>query len=208
MEHKRPAGSPLPERLRRVLSNLGKIRPLAAGEALFRRGDAAIAVFEVESGSVRMVRDTVDGHQAVLHSAGSGQWLAEAALFSKTYHCDAIATQASQVRSFPKREFLKALRSDSGLSLDFMFYLAQQVQDLRTRLEQRNIRSAQERVLQYLIAAADESGWVRLNGTLMDLSGELGLSHESLYRTLATLERRRIISRKPGAIFLLRQGGL
>ena len=41
-----------------------------------------------------------------------------------------------------------------------------------------------------------------LSGTLMDLAAEIGLSHESLYRTLAALEREGAIARNGDAIVL------
>ncbi len=56
--------------------------------------------------------------------------------------------------------------------------------DLRTRIEQRNIRSARERVRHFLILNAKANGRVfELRGTLKDLAAELGLTHEALYRT-------------------------
>ena len=63
--------------------------------------------------------------------------------------------------------------------------LARQVMTLRTRLEQRNIHSARDRVRHYLAINADPSGrTVVLSGTLKDMAAELGLTHEALYRTL------------------------
>jgi CRP-like cAMP-binding protein len=184
--------------------DLAKSRDLRGGEVLFRQGDPVSAIYEVETGRMRMVRHTVDDRVAVLHTAGRGQWIAEAALFSEHYHCDAIASAPTRVRSFPKRQMLQAILGDTRLAVGFMSSLAQQVHELRTRLEQRNIRSARERVTQFLMASADaRSGSVPLRGTLMDLAEEVGLSHESLYRTLAALESDRLISRTKDKITLL-----
>jgi DNA-binding MarR family transcriptional regulator len=46
------------------------------------------------------------------------------------------------------------------------------------------------------------SGTLRLGGTLMDLAAEIGLTHEALYRTLASLERDGAIARTKGRITL------
>jgi CRP-like cAMP-binding protein len=81
--------------------------------------------------------------------------------------------------------------------------LARQVQALRARLEERTIRSARDRVLRRLVLAADAGGGtLRLGGTLMDLAAEIGLTHEALYRTLASLERDGAIARTKGRITL------
>ena len=71
------------------------------------------------------------------------------------------------------------------------------------QLEIRNIRSARERVLSHLfLAAGADSRTVRLDGTLMDLAGEIGLSHEVLYRTLAALEAEGLIARTRSTLTL------
>jgi len=75
--------------------------------------------------------------------------------------------------------------------------------NLRTRIEQRNIRSARERVRHYLALNVGADGrTVELAGTLKDLAAELGLSHEALYRALAALERAGAIKRGKGKIAL------
>jgi len=76
---------------------------------------------------------------------------------------------------------------------------------LRTRLEQRNIRTARDRVRHYLAVSADVDGrTVALSGTLKDVASELGLTHEALYRTLAEMEADGEIERRKGAIRLLK----
>ena len=79
--------------------------------------------------------------------------------------------------------------------------------NLRTRIEQRNIRSAHERVRHFLkLNVGVDRRTVNLRGSLKDLANELGLTHEALYRTLAALERASEIKRSKGRIFLLRGG--
>jgi len=189
----------LPDRIRR----LSRTRLLEAGEALFRQGDRANAIFEVEEGRLRLVRHTIDNRPVALHTARAGELLAEAALFADRYHCDAVAVSASRVRLYPKRALLAAFRGDPALGERFMAVMAHQIHALRRRLEERNIRSARERVLSHLALAADaDSRTVTLDGTLMDLAGEIGLTHEVLYRTLAALEKDGIIARTRSTITL------
>jgi CRP-like cAMP-binding protein len=191
---------PAPIRQRSIL------RKLESGEALFRQGEKVSAIFEVEEGRLRLIRHTIDSHPVTLHTARPGELLAEAALFADRYHCDAVAAVASRVRAYPKRQLLTAFRGDSDLAERFMAVLAHQVHSLRSRLEERNIRSARERVLHHLVLTADDDGrTVHLDGTLIDLAAEIGLSHEVLYRTLAALERDGVIARTRAAITLLRR---
>jgi CRP/FNR family transcriptional regulator, dissimilatory nitrate respiration regulator len=85
----------------------------------------------------------------------------------------------------------------------FTAMLARQVMNLRTRLEQRNIHSARDRVRHYLSLNAGTDGrTVTVAGTLKDLATELGLTHEALYRTLADMAAAGEIERLNGKIRL------
>ena len=84
-----------------------------------------------------------------------------------------------------------------------MALLAHEVHDLRARIEERNIRSARERLLHHLARTADPDGrTMPIDGTLMDLAAEIGLTHEVLYRTLADLERDGSIARSGRGLML------
>jgi len=180
------------------------VRELKAGESLFRRGDRAAAIFAVERGRLQLIRYAGD-HRVILHTANAGHLFAEAALFASTYHCDAVAAVLSRVRTYPKRAVLAAVRADPERGERFMAVLAREIQRLRTRLEERNIRSARERVLHHLLLSAGEDGrTVRLDGTLMDLAAEIGLTHEALYRALAALSKEGTIARRGSDIRLRR----
>jgi len=186
-----------------------KLRELEAGEALFHQGDRATAIYAVEQGRLRLIRHTVDQREVVLHTARAGELFAEAALFSSAYQCDAVAAIASRVRAYPKRDILAAFRGNPALAERFMAVLAHQIHALRARLEERNIRSARERVLHHLALAAGIDGrTVRVDGRLMDLAAEIGLTHEVLYRTLAALEKEGAIVRTRSGIVLRKAKGI
>lgn len=177
-------------------------RKLKAGEALFRLGDKPLNFYEVIAGRVRLSRVDSSGREVILYVAGPSETLAEASLYSAAYHCDAIASTAATLRAYPKAALLAAFAKDRKAAQAFTATLARQVMNLRTRIEQRNIRSARDRVRHYLTVNAD-AGVVTLRGTLKDLAAELGLTHEALYRTLGALERSGEIKRGRGRIALL-----
>lgn len=182
-----------------------ELEQLAAGDVLFGQGDVVTAIYAVESGRMRLVRRTVDDHLVVLHTARAGDLFAEAALFSETYHCDAIAAVPSRVWKYPKGQLLAALRVNPDLSEAFMARMASQTQALRSRLELRNIRSARERIFQHLLLSAGADGrTITMDGQLQDMAADLGLTREAFYRTLAALEADGVISRQEGVIVIRR----
>jgi CRP/FNR family transcriptional regulator, dissimilatory nitrate respiration regulator len=181
----------------------GVDRVLAAGQALFHLGDPTAGIYEVLRGQLQMVRVSSSGREVVLHVAAAGDLFAEASLFSPTYHCDAIAKTAATVRLYPKAKVLAEFRRNPQAAEAFMALLAREIMSLRSRLEQRNIRSARERVEHFLALNAGADGrTVPLRGTLKDLAGELGLTHEALYRALAELTADGAIKRSKNKIVL------
>jgi CRP-like cAMP-binding protein len=184
----------------------GVERRLAAGEALFRQGKRPVGLYEIIGGKVRLVRVDRAGREAVLYTAGAGDTIAEASLFASAYHCDAIASTEALVRLYPKTTVLAAFRRDAKAMQAFTAMLARQVMNLRTRLEQRNIHSARDRVRHYLAVNVGTDGrTVVLPGTIKDLAGDLGLTHEALYRTLADMASKGEIERDKGTIRLSRK---
>jgi CRP-like cAMP-binding protein len=178
-------------------------RSLSAGQTLFRAGARTAGLYEVVKGKLRLVRVDRNGREAVLHTAAAGDTIAEASLFSATYHCDAIAMTDAIVRLYPKAVVLAELQSNPKAAQAFAAMLAHQVMTLRTRLEQRNIHSARDRIRHYLAVNAGADGrTVALAGTLKELAGELGLTHEALYRTLAEMTASGEIERRKRTIRL------
>jgi CRP/FNR family transcriptional regulator, dissimilatory nitrate respiration regulator len=181
---------------------LARVEQLPAGAHLFRQGDGVTAIYQVEAGCLRLERTTSSGSTIALHTARAGEMLAEAALFSRNYHCDAVALKESRVRVFPKAAVLASLTPGSPAHA-LLAVLARQLMRARQRIELRNIRSAKERVMLFLDLGADRMGRIALDGPLQDLAAEIGLTREALYRTLASLERERRIARGAGAIRIM-----
>ncbi len=178
-------------------------RGLEAGEALFRQGDEARAVFCVEHGRLRLTRQGADGSAVSLHVARAGSLFAEDSLFAAHYHCDATAETDARVRVYPKAAVLLFLRAHPDLNLAFSAYLARQVQRLRGRQEIMRLPGARDRVVAWLTQLGAADGTVALDGPLSAAAGEIGLTHEALYRTLAALVREGRLERPDRRIFRL-----
>lgn len=182
----------------------GSARSLRAGEALFRRGDEARAVFHVEHGRLRLMRFGADGSAVTLHVARAGSLFAEAALFASHYHCDAVAETDSRVRAFPKAALLLYLRAHPDLNLAFSAYLAREVQRLRGRQEVMRLPAARDRVVAWLTQLGAAEDAIALDRPISVAAQEIGLTHEALYRTLAALVAEGRLERPGKRVFRLR----
>jgi CRP/FNR family transcriptional regulator, dissimilatory nitrate respiration regulator len=178
------------------------------GEAVFRQGDPASAIFVVETGRVRLARVLAHGVSLPLHVAEAGDSFAEASLSAAHYHCDAVAEADSVVLALPKADLLAALSNNPAHALAVAKALASQVRDLRARLELRNVRPATARVLSWLrLHAAGDPPRVPLARSWTLVAEELGLTREALYRALAKLERQELIRRERGLVCLRGSAG-
>ncbi len=153
---------------------------ISSGDVLFRVGETPTGFYFLSSGEMHLLRYTEIGDAIPIHRAFSGQCFAEASLFSKAYHCDAVAQRDCELARMDRIQTLKFMEADSLFARNVSAYLAQQVQDYRRILELRSIRSAQERVL-----AAIAEGWMK--GNIMSFAGQIGLTHEAAYRALSAL---------------------
>ena len=183
-------------------------RSLARNEVLFRQGDRVTAIYFIEKGRLRLERRTFDGRSLIVGTTPAGEFFVEAALFADIFHCDAVATEPSRVRVYPKATVLNALRTDSASAMSFLALVSNQVMELRQHIELMKVRSAKERVMLYLdLHAGPDGHMVSLRGQLQDVASELGLTREAYYRTLASLEREGAIERTGERILLKRSFG-
>jgi CRP/FNR family transcriptional regulator, dissimilatory nitrate respiration regulator len=171
------------------------LRRLSAGSPLLRQGDKSIGMFFLTTGRLRMQRVTPDGGMVTLHVVRPGETFAEASLFADSYQCDIIAESDAEVWLYPKGDLTRRLRENPDSLWELTAGLARSLHGMRLRYELKQIRSAPERILQFLRLRDDGTGVYRATGTLKEMATELGLTHEALYRALATLERQKHIRR-------------
>jgi len=186
----------LPTYLPAALRTLGNQIACPKDGWVFRKGDAVRAVFLVLDGEIRLSRFAKDGGEIALHRAGRGEFFAEAALNTPRYHCNAIASQATTLLAFPASKVRELLDKDPEFAHQWVALLARQLHAARARLERLALKSAAERVLHFLHTEGKGPRCeVALAGSVKDLARELGLTHESLYRTLARLEQDGVVTR-------------
>lgn len=182
-----------------------KSKSLIKEELLFRQGDAASHIYAVKKGCIKLVRYTIEGYQVNMHVAHGGESFAEAALFSEIYHCNAEAVSPATVLCYPKDQVLKMLHGNAEKSMEYIAFLSRQIRSMRTLLELRSVRSAPQRIFQFLLLQANpQTLEVSSKGTYKDMAYELGLAHESFYRGLAKLEKEGKIKRSPGTIKIIK----
>ncbi len=154
-----------------------------SGRALFRRGDPVSDMHVVVDGLIHLVRYQEDGSVLILQRAGPGSILAEASLYSATYHCDAVAFRAAETRVYAKAGLKKLLAKNPQFSDVWAKYLAQELQNARLRSEILALRTVSERLAAWI---AWNGGHLPPRGEWKLLASEIAVSPEALYREIAS----------------------
>ena len=155
---------------------------LGAGDYLFRQDDRIVHMHLVTEGEVHLVRHLPHGGRIVLQRAGPGALLAEASLYSTSYHCDAVAAQAACTLACDKRAMAQLLDSKPGYATAFARHLALQVQAARQRAEIVSLRTVREKLDAWL---AVNNGTLPEKGQWKLVAHEIACSPEALYREMS-----------------------
>lgn len=159
-----------------------RLLAFAAAETLVRRGARPRHMFYVLDGEIRLVRHTASGDKVILQRGRHG-FIAEASMEAAAYHCDIEAFEAGRLLTLPIPLFRQTLDADTGFRRAWASRMAVEIRRLRAQNERLHLHKAADRVLHYL-ASEGTDGVVTLTQSRKAWAAELGLSHESLYRTL------------------------
>lgn len=172
-------------------------------QLVFKNGSPAAAVFRVLEGEVHLLRHAPDGTAIVIHRARAGDFFAEASLFSRRYHCDALSVRPSACLRLPANALRQALQQDPALALEWIAALSGNLRRQRSSLERMALKGTRARIVHYLVDRGD-NGRLALDQSLIEWARELGVSHEALYRTLAAMEKEGSLTRNGAALQLLK----
>lgn len=188
------------------LQSASSVLTFEPGSIVFAQGSPALGFYEVLSGRVRMERPTVTGKHVSLYVAGTGDFLAEASLFSDVYHCDATALVRSTLRIYPKENVLAEFEGGIDFAKAYTAMVTRSLLAVRVRNERLMLHSARDRIRHYLdLNVGAEDRTLTIKGPLKDLAAELGLTHEVLYRTLARMSDDGEIERNENVVRLINQ---
>ena len=186
---------------------------LPKGRLLFLSGDPLHGFFIVRAGSIKLSRINCEGKEQVLHVFRAGESFAEEALVSEAgFPGDASALEDSVVLLVQKAGFLDLLRRQPELSLCILSAAAQHTNDLMNLVADLKLLDVQTRLVKWLVtdcqqhrAQPDSQGrrCVELSMTKRVLAAELGISSETLSRTLAKLSEQGLLLVNGNRITLL-----
>lgn len=163
-------------------------------DRVFLAGEKPVWMFYVISGEVTLERGGMQGEPVVLQRTRQG-FISEASLKVSRYHCDAVAMTDTHVIKVPIKILTQTLDQDPAFASRWISMLNAEVRRLRLHLERLNMKSIRDRLI-HLIETEGKDGKFPIPSGLKTLAGELGVTHEALYRVIATLQSENFLKRE------------
>ena len=167
---------------------------------VFHAGDMPVWMFYVVSGEVTLERSGMHGESVVLQRTRQG-FISEASLKVDRYHCDAVAISDTHVIKVPVKTLTQSLDQDPAFASRWIYMLNSEVRRLRLHLERLNMKSIRDRLI-HLIETEGKDGQFPIPSGLKTLAGELGVTHEALYRTIAALQSEGLLIKENARLIL------
>ncbi len=186
------------------------LRTLQKDEMLFREGDKADGFYVLQTGRISIFRLTPDGREQIICMFGPSESFAEAALATvETYPANAVATESSQVILVHKTHFRELVCKKPELALHMLASMSMHLKHLVQTIHDIKGRQIEGRLADWLLQHAPaESTPFDLPMSKKMLAGQLGVTSETLSRTLARFKREGLIEVTGPRIHVLNGSGL
>ena len=172
------------------------------GDYLFHQGKKPEYMFFIVSGEAVLTRISSHGEPTTLQRCKGG-FVSEASLLVDAYHCDAIATHNGQAITLPIKSLREAL-ADSKFSMKWVQLLSKEIMRLRTQSERLGLKDIRSKLI-HLIETEGKQGVLKLQSDFKSIASEIGVTHEALYRAIATLEKEGFLEKHPNSLELLKK---
>ena len=172
------------------------------GDYLFHQGKKPEYMFFIVSGEAVLTRISSHGEPTTLQRCKGG-FLSEASLLTDAYHCDAIATHNGQAITLPIQSLRDAL-ADSKFSMKWVQLLSKEIMRLRTQSERLGLKDIRSKLI-HLIETEGKQGVLTLQSDFKSMASEIGVTHEALYRAIASLEKEGLLRKQSNSLELLKK---
>jgi len=172
------------------------------GDYLFHQGEKPEYMFFIVSGEAVLTRMSSHGEPTTLQRCKGG-FLSEASLLTDAYHCDAIVTSSGQAITLPIKSLRDAL-TDSKFSIKWVQLLSKEIMRLRTQSERLGLKDIRSKLI-HLIETEGKQGVLTLQSDFKSMASEIGVTHEALYRAIASLEKEGLLRKQSNCLELLKK---
>ncbi len=174
------------------------IEHLAAGQSLFFEGDIAKHLFEVVEGSLRIFKIISDGRRVITGFLHAGDIVGVSLKNHYLYSAEAIVDV--RVRRLVRKTFEAEIARCPDLRPEVFSHLCDEMAAAQDQMVLLSCKNAEERVCTFLRKQIKRGSGLQGNGVLvelpmtrLDIADYLGLTIETVSRTMTKLTQRGIL---------------
>lgn len=188
-----------------------KMIDLKEGETLFHHGDSVENFYYVQSGLIKLYRQSPDGHEKIFELEGTGRMFAEALMFygQTSYPVSASAMKKSTLISISTRKFLHIIKKSPDTSMMIMGDLSRRLHELINEIENLSLLTGRNRVATYFLDQTLIKGEeFKLDIPKNAIASMLSLQPETFSRLLKELCNHNVLQVRDSHIRILDQNQL
>lgn len=190
-------------------------RAVRRGEALYRAGDSFDNLYAVRSGSLKTVMAHRDGREQVTGLRLAGDPLGLDGISADNHTCSAVALEDSSVCIVPYAALKHFCRETIAMQDRLHRLMSEQLYRESAQMMVLGSLSADERVAAFLLDVSERNGQrgyshaeFNLRMTRDDMGSYLGMTLETVSRTLSRFQKRGLIETQGKLIRILDLEGL
>lgn len=182
-----------------VIASMTAHKCVAKDAYLFWEGAPVHGFYVVQTGAIKLHRLNLKGQEQVFHVFRSTESFAEETMLSDSgYPADASATEDSRVLLVQKAPFVRLMKTHRELALRLLKAVSQQVRSLMGLVDDLTLKDVKTRLANWLIhhcpdPQSCQPQRVELEMTMRVLASELGVTSETLSRTLARFRKNHLV---------------
>jgi CRP/FNR family transcriptional regulator len=204
-----PLFSELNEEQLKELAALSLLRKYSKGEVIFNPAQKAESFFILKRGKVKVYK-TSKGKEQIIRIFTPPVIFGEAASFTgENFPAWAEAVEESEVVLIPRNGMIKLLKEDPELGMKLLSVMAQRLVYLTNVIESLSLKSALSKVASYILQKSLEvKDTEKVPFSTSTAAMELGLTKETVSRTLAKLKQLNVIKKEKGYLQILNVNAL
>lgn len=194
----------------------GSVVRHARGETIYSQGSPGDSLLILLAGSLKITNVTTDAREVVLGFAKPGALIGEiAVLDGSPRSADVVALEATEAFVIYRRDLMPVLRASPEATMGLVEGLCGMIRAANARVESQGMQTS-ARCAACLVnlaekhgrAGGDDSVVIDLKITQRDLGNYLGLTRETISRTLSEFKDSGLIEMKGNSIVILDLDGL
>ncbi|WP_320005845.1 Crp/Fnr family transcriptional regulator [Maridesulfovibrio sp.] len=186
-------------------------RELKKGEQIFTAGSDATGFYSIQTGKVKVYRESLSGKEQIIHIFGSGEIFGEVPVFQGTrYPASAVTLSKSTLLYFPRDRFEKVIREDPDLAMAMLALLSGRLRQLVNQVAALSLSEVPARLASYLLLLKSTQNSTKLELDLPKglIASYLGTIQETLSRVFKKMSEQGLIKVERNTIEIIDEATL